>query len=102
MIATSCKLISSTTSYDSIGTPIQTKTENEIPIIKQEDIRANEFYQAETNGHKITLRLRISSLNYNGEQELNYMGTDYTIVRTQNLTYDEIVLICERKMNNGK
>ena len=102
MIDLSCKLIRSTIQKDSIGTQKRIETKFEVPIIKIEDIKANEFYQAEVNGHKITLRLKISALNYNGETELEYNNKEYTIVRTQNLTMDEVVLICERKVKNGK
>ena len=52
------------------------------------------------NGYKPTLRLVISSLNYNNEQELIYMDVKYTIIRIQKKNLDELILICERKINN--
>lgn len=96
----SCTLISTSYVSNSIGVQTETKKQIEIPIIKVEDIYANEFYEANEQGYKPELRLRISAYNYNGEEELTYGGIDYTIIRTQNPKADELVLICERKVNN--
>ena len=96
----SCKLLSTQIIADSIGVEKEKQTELEVPIIKVEDIYANEFYEANEQGFKPTLRLRISSLNYSGENELMYMGTVYSIVRTQEPVADEIILVCERKVKN--
>lgn len=96
----SCKLLSTQIIADSIGVEKEKQTELEVPIIKVEDIYANEFYEANEQGFKPTLRLRISSLNYSGENELMYMGTVYSIIRTQEPVADEIILVCERKVKN--
>lgn len=96
----SCKLLSTQIIADSIGVEKEKQTKLEVPIIKVEDIYANEFYEANEQGFKPTLRLRISSLNYSGENELMYMGTVYSIVRTQEPVADEIILVCERKIKN--
>lgn len=92
-----CTLLSHTLSSDSIGVETETTTELVVPIIKIEDIYANEFYQANEQGYQPTLRLRISTLNYNGESELVYMGETYSVIRTQDLI-DETILVCERKL----
>lgn len=96
----SCKLLSTQIKEDSIGIQKKETIEVEIPIIKVEDIYANEFYQANERGFKPTLRLRISSLNYNNQSELIYMNKTYSIIRTQEITADELILICERKIKN--
>lgn len=96
----SCKLLSTQIKEDSIGIQKEETIEVEIPIIKVEDIYANEFYQANERGFKPTLRLRISSLNYNNQSELIYMNKTYSIIRTQEITADELILICERKIKN--
>lgn len=100
MYDVSCKLISAPISTDEIGNEIDGTKERLIPIIKVEDVRQNEFYNANQQGLKPSLRLRISSLNYNDEEELIYMSKKYSILRTQEITYDEIVLVCERKKGN--
>lgn len=96
----SCKLLSTQIKEDSIGIQKKETIEVKIPIIKVEDIYANEFYQANERGFKPTLRLRISSLNYNNQSELIYINKTYSIIRTQEITADELILICERKIKN--
>ena len=98
----SCKLISITIEQDNIGNEIESTTEKNVPIIKVEDIYANEYYEANQQGYKPSLRLRISALNYENENELIYMNQTYSIIRTQEPTADEIVLVCERKIKNVK
>ena len=99
----SCKLIKPNFMQNEIGTEIpQEPIKTEIPIIKVEDIYSNEYYEANQAGYQPTLRLRISTLNYNNEQELEYMGINYTIIRTQEVTADELILVCERKIKNVK
>lgn len=96
----SCKLLSTQITTDSIGVEKETTKEKEIPIIKVEDVYSKEFYEANQQGYKPSLRLVISSLNYENESELIYMNTQYNIIRTQEKTADELVLICERKLKN--
>lgn len=96
----SCKLLSTQIVEDSIGVQKEKITELEIPIIKVEDIYANEFYEANEQGYKPTLRLRINNLNYDNQSELIYMNKTYTIIRTQEITVDELILVCERKIKN--
>lgn len=98
----SCKLLSTTSKIDDIGVQknVVETTEAEIPILKVEDIYANEYYRANEQGYKPSLRLRISTLNYNNQKELIYMNNKYSIIRTQEVTVDELILICERKIKN--
>lgn len=96
----SCKLLSTQIAEDSIGVQKDQVSEVEIPIIKVEDVYANEFYESNSQGFKPSLRLRISALNYNNEQELVYMNNIYSVIRTQEITADEIILVCERKLKN--
>ena len=97
-----CTLLSTTIEQDEIGNEKEITTEKLIPIIKVEDVFAKEFYQANQQGFKPSLRLRISALNYNDEEELIYMNKVYSVIRVQELTADEVVLICERKIKNVK
>lgn len=99
----SCKLLSTQILKDSIGAPkAKNITETEIPIIKVEDVYASEFYKANEQGYKPTLRLKISPLSYENQSELIYMNQTYTIIRAQESTADELILICERKVKNVK
>lgn len=96
----SCKLLSTQIVSNSIGVETEIITELEIPIIKVEDVYAKEFYEANEQGYKPSLRLKISALNYSGQKELIYMNTTYSIIRTQEITADELILVCERKIKN--
>lgn len=98
----SCKLLSTTFETNNIGVQEEKIVEKEIPIIKVEDIYANEFYEANEQGFKPSLRLRISNLCYENELELIYKNETYTIIRTQEITADEFILVCERKVKNVK
>ena len=95
-----CYLLSTSIQSNSIGVEKETQTQIECPIIKVEDIYAKEFYAANEQGYKPSLRIRISNLNYENQQELIYMGKTYTIIRTQEITADELILVCERKVKN--
>ena len=95
-----CTLLSTTIQTNSIGVEQKTTNPIECPIIKVEDVYSKEFYEARKQGLKPTLRLRISSLNYNNESELVYKGITYSIIRTQEVEVDELVLICERKVKD--
>lgn len=95
------KFLSTQIINNNIGAEKEIIVESEpIPIIKIEDIYAKEFYEGNESGYKPSLRLRISNLNYNNQSELIYMNTIYTIIRTQEITADELILVCERKINN--
>ena len=98
----SCKLLSTTLITNSIGVQKEKVEEIEIPIIKVEDVYENEFYRANEQGYKPTLRLRISRLNYDDQEELIYMNKKYSIIRIQEPTADDLILVCERKVKNVK
>ena len=98
----SCKLLSTTYEANNIGVQEEKTVEKEIPIIKVEDVYAKEFYEANEQGYKPSLRLRVSNLCYENEPELIYKNTTYNIIRAQEITADELILICERKVKNVK
>lgn len=98
----SCKLLKITTESNEIGVEEESVVETEVPIIKVEEIYANEFYEANEQGYKPSLRLRLSALNYDNEQELIYMNIRYSIIRVSEPYPDEVILVCERKVRNVK
>lgn len=98
----SCKLLKITTESNEIGVEEESVVEKEVPIIKVEEIYANEFYEANEQGYKPSLRLRLSALNYENEQELIYMNIRYSIIRVSESYPDEVILVCERKIKNVK
>lgn len=100
MISPECNLRKNIISTDGYGVQRENVQETLIPIMKNEEIYSNEWYQANEQGYKLSLRLRISALNYDGQDELEYMGKIYTIVRVTNPNIDELVLLCELKAKN--
>lgn len=98
----SCKLLKITAESNEIGVEEESVVEKEVPIIKVEEIYANEFYEANEQGYKPSLRLRLSALNYDNEQELIYMNIRYSIIRVSEPYPDEVILVCERKIKNVK
>lgn len=101
MYNTSCKLRLVEPQYNNFGARIEDLvTETEVPILRIEQVRATEFYKANEQGYRPSLRIRISNLNYNNEQELEYNNVIYTIIRTEDYLND-MLLICERKIKNA-
>ena len=98
MISLECYLISIKASNE-IGVAAE-EIKRLIPIISVEDVYLKEFYEASIQGFKPSLALRISSLEYKGEEELIYMGIRYSVIRTKTPDLDELLLICERKISN--
>ena len=95
----SCTLLSTSIQSNSIGVEEEIQAQVECPIIKVEEVYANEYYEASQQGFRPSLRLRISSINYSEEDELIYMGTTYSIIRAQEQG-DELILVGERKVKN--
>lgn len=100
MFYTSCKLRSLQTQYNNFGAKIDdVVVEIEVPIVRIEKVRATEFYKANEEGFQPELRIVISNVNYNGEQELEYGGTIYSVIRTED-NINDIVIVAERKLKN--
>lgn len=84
------------------GREISDITRKEVPIISEENVWKDEFYRANQIGLRPSIRLKLSSLNYNDEEELIYMGKEYTVIRVDGDNADEVVLVCQRRANNVK
>mgnify|MGYP006062176233 FL=1 len=98
MIDLTCKLITQSYVIDEVGNQILQDKFVEIPIIEVQDIYQSEFYNASQQGLKPTLRLLISDLNYNDEEELEYMKKRYAIIRVDKADNESIALICEKRV----
>ncbi len=101
MIDLECDLITSEVIYDDIGNETIEKIYTKCPIIKIEDVFSDEFYNASQLGLKPSLKLRISALKYDNQKQLKYMNNEYEIIRVDTPSYDEVSLVCERKVGNG-
>lgn len=98
MIDLICNLVSQKYEIDEVGNQIIKDELKEIPIIEVQDVYQNEFYNAAQQGLKPTLRLLISDLNYNDEEELFYMNKRYIVIRVDRVNNENIALICEKRV----
>jgi len=106
----SCILLSKSYKTDEDGNILKDKNhrevyetkENQVPIIGTEKVWKDEFYKANQQGLRPSIRIKISSLNYNNEDNLIYMGKEYTVIRIDGNNEDEIILVCQRRANNVK
>lgn len=106
----SCTLLSKAYKTDENGNVLKDKNSREIfetketlvPIINVEKVWKNEFYKANEQGLRPSIRIKLSSLNYNDEEELIYMDKNYTVIRTDGDNEDEVILVCQRRTNNVK
>ena len=97
-----CKLILNQYAIDEIGNQVLVEEYNEIPIIDVEDVYQSEFYNASQQGMKPSLRLVVSNMNYNDEEELEYMGKRYSIIRVDMVDYETLALVCEKRTGLNK
>ena len=72
----------------------------EVPIISTEKVWKDEFYKANQQGLRPSLRIKMSSLNFDNQEELIYMDKHYQIIRVDGSDDDEIILVCQRRANN--
>lgn len=80
-----------------------TTVEQEVPIIYPEKVWKDEFYKGNAQGLRPSIRLKLSALNYNGEEKLIYMDKEYQVIRIDDSgNTDEIVLVCGKRSNNVK
>jgi SPP1 family predicted phage head-tail adaptor len=91
-----CKLISITTTQDSIGQFIKSKKERTIFCSKMSITRA-EFNTAGNLGHKPTLMLIVDGDEYGKEQYLEFENVQYSIYKTFQRADNFTELYCEVK-----
>lgn len=60
----------------------------------------NEFYAAAHAGLKPEIVLQIRAVDYQGEEQAEYNGLTYQVIRTYQTSTDWIELVCERKVVN--
>ncbi len=85
---------------NSDGREIVETKELEVPIISTEKVWKDEFYKANQQGLRPSLRIKMSSLNFDNQEELIYMDKHYQIIRVDGSDDDEIILVCQRRANN--
>ncbi|MBG9983340.1 phage head closure protein [Aerococcaceae bacterium DSM 111022] len=64
-------------------------------LCREESITRAEFYNAGREGHKPSVTLVIHPYEYFRQQELEYKGQRYRVIRTFSDDIEELELVCE-------
>lgn len=92
-------LISQRTEEDEIGNNTSSFISSKKCYAKKQSVRTNEYYNAVAAGKNPSIEFVIKRLNYNGEDELEWNNTKYSIVRTADPKNKfDIVLVCSKKI----
>lgn len=90
-------LISETYTEDEIGN--QKPIEKKIPVLcSVKSIGRNEFYSAAVAGLKPDYVFIMHGYEYNGEKKVEFGGVKYKVVRSYSKDFEEVELVCERKL----
>lgn len=93
-------LISKNYDFDDIGNQISIKNKTEV-FCKVKSISRSEFYNASTTGLKPSLVFTVHLFEYNNEEEVEFEGIRYNVIRTYMVNSEEIELTCEKVIGNG-
>lgn len=92
-------LISKVKGEDDIGNITSSSETSKKCYAKKQSIRTNEFYNAIGVGITPSVELVIKKLNYNSEEEIEWNGDRYSIIRTVGPKNKfDIVLVCSKKI----
>ncbi len=89
------KLRTITESTDSYGDITQTVTSKEI-LADISSVGRNEFYSAQTAGFNPQIIFNIRKILYGNENEIEYNGEVYTVIRTYSKDNEILELICKK------
>lgn len=92
-------LISKVKGEDDIGNITSSSETSKKCYAKKQSIRTNEFYNAIEVGITPSVEFVIKRLNYNNEEEIEWNGDRYSIIRTVDPKNKfDIVLVCSKKI----
>lgn len=92
-------LISKTEGMDDIGNDVVISSNSNKCYAKAQSVKTNEFYSAIEVGLTPSMEFVIKRLNYNGEDEIEWNGTRYSVIRTIDPKNKfDIVLVCSKKI----
>lgn len=96
-------LISQTIGGDEIGNDLATSESSTLSYAKAQSVKTNEFYSAVEVGLTPSIEFVIKRLNYNGETEVEWNNTRYTVIRAIDpKSKFDIVLVCAKKIGINK
>lgn len=93
-------LLSIGDSYDDIGNPIEGVTSKLTIFAKRKPTNRREFYLAGQNGISIDETFVIHPYEYSKQTHLEFEGLYYTIVRTYQISNEELELQCSVKVGD--
>lgn len=94
-------LITPTIEYDEIGNPIESDP-IETPILcRLNSVGRSEFYNAAASGLRPELIFTVHGYEYNGQKLVKFEGTQYRVIRTYGVDFEEIELTCEKVAADG-
>lgn len=87
---------------DDIGNQITSSFTTTKCYAKKQSVRTNEFYDAIMVGLTPSCEFVVKRLNYDGQNELNWNGERYEIIRTVDPKNKfDIVLVCSKKIGKN-
>ncbi len=81
MMDSTCDLINKVMSTDSLGFPKATETKTTV-FCEVKSVNRNEYFEAGKAGLTPAYQFTINSIEYGGQNELEYSGVRYGIYRT--------------------
>ena len=88
---------------DEIGNDVTASGTLELCYAKAQSVRTNEFYSATEVGLTPSMEFVVKRLNYNGQDEVEWNGTRYSVIRTIDpKSKFDIVLVCSKKIGITK
>ncbi|HHV63828.1 MAG TPA: phage head closure protein [Peptococcaceae bacterium] len=94
-------LISRTLTKDEIGNQIPGKKEEITILCGKKSVSRSEFYNAATRGLKPVIVLVVHPYEYGGQTKLKFEGVLYKVIRTYEVSMEELELTCEKAIGNG-
>lgn len=92
-------LINKISRFDDIGNEIAASESSTLSYAKAQSVKTNEFYSAVEVGLTPSVEFVVKRLNYNGEQEVEWNGVRYYVIRTIDpKSKFDIVLVCAKKI----
>lgn len=92
-------LINEVQEEDEIGNTITSFSTSSKCYVKKQSVRLNEFYNAVMVGLTPSCEFVVKRLNYKGQNELEWNGERYQIIRTVDPKNKfDIVLVCQKKI----
>ena len=85
-------LIKQTNTLDNMGQPVTIETRRTI-LAKPNVVGTKEFYNALAVGIRPTAELRIRACNYDNEEEVEYRGNRYAVIRTLPKSKIDLILV---------